>query len=98
MAGRFDRVDGFLGRLVFRAFGMLCVLVALISAYLAWRHATDWDTGSSVPALLFALAAVAAAGCVPYCFSHKRTFGEALDAMEGGTYDNARRPPGADSR
>lgn len=92
MAGRFDRIDSALGRLVFRAFGWLCAIVALVCGYAGWWHFSHWNPDFSyVPAILFGIAALAAASCVPYCLSRKRTFGEALDAMEGGVDTNARR-------
>lgn len=91
MAQRMDRLDGFLGRLVFRAFGVLCGIVALVCGYAAWWHIERWDPGISlVPTILFSLAALAAASCVPYCFSRNRRFVEALDAMEGGVGDQHR--------
>ena len=92
MARRMARIDGFLGRLVFRFFGLVCAAVALICAYAVWWHVEHWDPEVSlVPAILFGIAAVAAASCVPYCFSRNRRFVEALDAMEGGTGDQHRR-------
>jgi hypothetical protein len=94
MAKRLDRVDGFLGRLVFRAFGLLCALIALVCGYAAWWHAEHRVPDMSlVPTLLFGLAALAAASVIPYCFSRDRKFIEALDAMEGGGADLPRRRP-----
>lgn len=87
MARTFERLDGALGRLFFRAVGLLCALVALICAYAAWSHLSDWQDYSLIPTIMFAVAALAAGSCVPYCFSRKRTFAEALDAMEGGAGD-----------
>lgn len=91
MGGRIDRIDGFLGRLFFRAVGLLCLLIALGTAYAAWSHITGNRPYGWTPVILFGLAAVAAASCVPYCFARNRTFGEALDAMEGGVGDTNRR-------
>lgn len=92
MAGRFDRLDGFLGRLLFRFFGLLCAIVALVCAYAAWWHIKHWEPDISlVPTILFVLAVLAAASCVPFCFSRNRSFVEALDAMEGGIGDQHRR-------
>jgi hypothetical protein len=92
MAQRMDRINGFLGRLVFRLFGLVCAAIALICAYAAWWHIEHWDREVSlVPTILFGVAAVAAASCVPYCFSRNRSFVEALDAMEGGAGDQHRR-------
>lgn len=87
------RVDGFLGRLVFRAVGTGCAIVALVCGYAAWWHVEHWNADQSlVPTILFSLAALGAASCVPYCFSRKRSFVEALDAMEGGVGNQPRRP------
>lgn len=93
MSDRLQRVDAFLGRLVFRAVGAGCAIVALVCGYAAWWHLDNrGEIGSIVPFVLFALAAAGAASCVPYCFSRKRSFVEALDAMEGGVGDQPRRP------
>jgi hypothetical protein len=92
MAGRFDRIDGFLGRLFFRAIGILCAIVALIAVYAIWWHFTHWNAEYSLYVVaMFSLVAIAGFGVVPYCFSRKRTFGEALDSMEGGTGGTHRR-------
>ena len=90
MARRFERLDKALGRLVFRAFGLLFLLVASICAYAAWTHLADRQD-SLVPTIMFAVIALAFGACVPYCFSRKRTFTEALDAMEDDVPDLARR-------
>ena len=79
------KVDGFLGRLVFRAFGLLFALIALGCGYATIWHATHWDADYSLgPLLMFGLITIATASVVPYCFSRKRSLVEALDAMEGG--------------
>lgn len=92
MAGKFDRLDGFLGRLVFRTIGLVCAIVALVCGYAAWWHIDHWNPDFSlVPTILFGVAALAAGSCVPYSFSRSRSFGEALDAMEGGSGDLHRR-------
>lgn len=92
MARWFERLDGFLGRLVYRLVGVGCLLVSAVCGYAAWWHFIHrGEISSSVPAVLFGLVALAAASCVPYCFSRNRSFGEALDAMEGGTGDTNRR-------
>ena len=89
----YDRLDGFLGRLVFRAFGLLCGVVALVCGYAAWWQIEHWNPQYGwVPVILFGLAAIAAASCVPHCFSRRRSFVEALDAIEGGVADQPRRP------
>lgn len=84
MAHWADRLDGFLGRLVFRAVGSVCALIAFGTAYGAWKHVAAGRPYGWTPVVLFGLAAVAAASCVPFCFSRRRSFGEALDSMEGG--------------
>ena len=91
MAGRFDRIEGFLGRMFFRAAGVVCALVVLGSAFGAWNHYSAGRPFGWTPIILFALLSIAAGSCVPYCFSRNRTFGEALDAMEGGAGDTRRR-------
>jgi hypothetical protein len=91
MAGRFDRIDGFLGRLLFRCVGLVCVLIALGTAYAAWSHLADNRPYGWAPVILFGAAAIAAAGCVPYCFSRNRSFVEALDALESEVPDQPRR-------
>ena len=92
MAGLFDRVDGFLGRLVFRAAGLMCLLISLACIYAAWWHverreAVEWLW----PLILFGLSALAVAAVVPDCFSSRRSLIEALDAMESDVPDMQRR-------
>lgn len=91
MAGRFERLDGFLGRLLFCGVGLICSVVALGTGYAAWSHMSAGRPYGWAPVILFALAAIAAASCMPYCFSRNRNFGEALDAMEGGAGDTRRQ-------
>lgn len=92
MAGLLDRIDGFLGRLLFRAAGLACLLIAATCLYLAWWHVERRETVDwLLPAILFGLAALAAAAVVPYCFSRRRSFIEALDAMESEVPDMQRR-------
>lgn len=92
MRDRIGRIDGWLGRLFFRCVGLLCAAVALLSAYAVIWHLTHWNPAYSLwPAIMFSLVALAGLSVVPYCFSRKRTFGEALDAMEGGAGDQHRR-------
>lgn len=88
-----ERVDGFLGRLVFRAIGLLCAVIALGTAYGAWSQLSAGRPYGWTPVVLFGLLAIASGSCVPFCFSRRRTFGEALDAMEGSVADLPRRPP-----
>lgn len=92
MARRVDRLNRALGLLVFRAFGTLFAVVALICLYVAYRHATDWHEGSAAPAVMFGLIGVAFGSVVPYAFSRKRTFTEALDAMESADGVPPNRP------
>ena len=90
MAGRWEALDSFLGRLVFRTLGLVCLVIALAMTYAAWSHVSAGRPYGWTPPLLFGLAAIAAASCIPFCFSRRRNFGEALDAMEGGAGDIAR--------
>lgn len=92
MAQRFERLDQMLGRLIFRFFGMVFAGVSLVCLHAAYRYATDWYSGSLAPALMFGLIAAAFGSVVPYCFSRRRTFTEALDAMESDVPDYERRP------
>lgn len=93
MAGLLDGIDGLLGRLVFRAAGLVCLLISAACLYAAWWHVERRDTVEwLVPTILFGLAALGAAAVVPYCFSRRRRFIEALDAMESEVPDMRRRP------
>ncbi|HKX92019.1 MAG TPA: hypothetical protein VJM15_06290 [Sphingomicrobium sp.] len=83
--GSLDRLDGALGRLLFRAIGSLFAIVAGICLYVAYRYATDWRLDSWLPALMFMLIGAAFGSVVPYCFSRRRKLTEALDAMEDET-------------
>ncbi len=85
-----DRLNGFLGRLVFRAIGSLCAFIALACGYSVWWHLSRGLPDSWAPPLMFGVVAAAAAACVPYCFSHGRTFVEVLDAMESDVPDLSR--------
>lgn len=92
MANRFERIDGFLGRLFFRVIGTVCAIVALIALYAVFWHFTHWNAEYSlIVVIMFGLVAVAGLAILPYCYSRKRSLGEALDAMEGGTYDSNKR-------
>lgn len=92
MAHWLDRVDGFIGRVIFRAVALLCGVIALICAYAAWWQVEHWDPRNGwLPVILFALAAVAAASVIPFCLSRKRRLVEALDAMESDVPDLSRR-------
>ena len=91
MRHRLDRIDGLLGRMFFRAVGLLCTIVGLACAIAVLWHLTHWNDYSLVAALMFAVAGLAALSAVPYCFASNRSLGEALDVMEGGTGDPSRR-------
>jgi membrane protein YdbS with pleckstrin-like domain len=91
MARWIDRLDRTLGRLFFRAVGMVCAIVAIICGYAVWWHFTHWNPAYSLwPVIMFSVVALAAVSVLPHCFSRRRTFGEALDAMEGGAGDQHR--------
>lgn len=87
------RVDGFLGRLLFRTLGLICVAIAIGTAYAAWNHLSAGRPYGWTPVILFIVAAAAATVALPWCFSKRRTLGEALDAMEDSTPDMTRRDP-----
>lgn len=87
------RVDGFLGRLLFRMLGLICAAIAVGTAYAAWNHFSAGRPYGWTPVILFLLAAIASSIAVPFCFSRQRTFGEVLDAMEDSTPDMTRRDP-----
>lgn len=86
-------VDGLLGRLVFRAIGLICAAIAVGTAYAAWNHFSAGRPYGWTPVILFGLMAIASAIAAPFCFSRQRTFGEALNAMEDSTPDMTRRDP-----
>ncbi len=87
------RVDGFLGRLVFRAVGLLCVIVAAVAGYSAWSQFASGRPYGWAPVLLLGLIAVAFGSCAPFCFARRRTLAEALNAMEDSAPDMTRRSP-----
>ena len=88
------RVDGFLGRLLFRSVGLLCALVAAAAGYAAWSQYSAGRPYGWTSVLLLALVAAAFGACVPYCFARNRTLAEALNAMEDSTPDMTSPPPG----
>ena len=98
MGDHIQRLDKALGRLVYRTVGSVAVLLAGICAYAAWWHVARGMPNSWGPPLMFALAVIVIAAVVPYCFSRSRTFGEALDAMEGSAGDMKRRKDPSDMR
>lgn len=95
---RMERVDGFLGRLVFRAVGVGCMMISLATGYAAWSHISEGSPYGLAPVIMFGVASLLALSVVPYCFSRKRSFAEALDAMEGGVGDQPRPPRRAENR
>jgi hypothetical protein len=102
MANVFARIDGFLGRLVFRAIGCVTALITLAALWAALGSARPWEGGKSIAALLmFGAGAVIAGYVTRYCFSRERTFGDFIDTVEGDEADTARyrrlqhAPPGS---
>jgi hypothetical protein len=88
MANVFKRIDGFLGRLVFRAIGCVTALITLAALWAAFGSATPWEGSKSFAALLMFGAGAVIAGCVTrWCFGRERTFGEFIDAIEGDDSD-----------
>ena len=84
----FERIDGFLGRLVFRAIGCVTALITLAAVWAAFGSSTPWEGGKSLAALLMFGAGAVIAGCVTrWCFSRERTFGDFIDAVEGDDSD-----------
>ncbi|MGH6897336.1 MAG: hypothetical protein ACREJ5_12460 [Geminicoccaceae bacterium] len=89
MANVFERIDGFLGRLVFRAIGCVTALITLAALWAAFDSATPWEGSKSLAALLMFGAGAVIAGCVTrWCFSRERTFGDFIAAVEGDDTDN----------
>jgi hypothetical protein len=90
MANLGERIDGFLGRLVFRAIGCVTAFITLAAVWAAYDSATPWEGGKSLAALLmFGVGAVLAGSVTRWCFSRERTFGEFIAAVEGDDTDNA---------
>jgi hypothetical protein len=88
MANMAQRIDGFLGRLVFRAIGCVTASITLAAVWAAFASATPWQGGKSFAALLMFGAGAVIAGCVTrWCFGRERTFGELIDAVEGDDAD-----------
>jgi hypothetical protein len=89
------RIDGFLGRLVFRFVGLLTTGITIAAAYAAYQTLNSGDGMKSIIAfLMFGAGAVIAAALTRYCFSSKRTFGDIIQAIEGNDTEvgPARRP------
>jgi hypothetical protein len=96
MANVLERIDGFLGRLVFRAIGCVTALITLAALWAAVGSAKPWAGGKSLAALLmFGAGAVIAGGVTRYCFSRERTFGDVIDAVDGDDADTARHETSA---
>jgi hypothetical protein len=103
MANFVARLDGFLGRLVFRAIGCVSAFITLAALWAAFESARPWGGSKSVAALVMFGAGAVIAGCVArYCFSPERTFGDfiaAVDGEETDTVPDGRQPvPEAGSR
>ena len=88
MRNALDQINGLLGRLIFRAVGVGCALIAIACAYAAYWHVENREQDyAAVGAVLFGLATVAALAVMRFCFSPRRTLVEALDAMEDESPD-----------
>ena len=80
----FDRIDGFLGRLVFRVIGFVAVIMALTAAYAAGQSLAAADGLKSVVVfVMFSGGALLAGYAARHCFSSKRRFGELMHGAEG---------------
>ena len=91
MANAFARIDGFLGRLVFRALGCVTALITLAALWAAFGSARPWDGGKSLAAVVMFGAGAAIAGYVTrYCFARERTLGDFVDMVDGGETDTVR--------
>jgi hypothetical protein len=89
VANVFERIDGFLGRLVFRAIGCVTALITLAAVWAAFDSATPWEGGKTLAALLMFGAGAVIAGCVTrWCFSRERTFGDFIGAVDGDETDS----------
>jgi hypothetical protein len=89
LANVFARIDGLLGRLVFRAIGCATALITLAAGCAAFGSTMPWERSQSLAALLMFVAGAVIAGCATrWCFSRERTFGEFIEAIEGDDTDN----------
>lgn len=80
----FERIDGFLGRLVFRFLGLIAAGITLAAAYAAYQNLMSAEGAKSIVAFVMFGAGAAIAGFTTrYCFSGKRTFGDFVQAIEG---------------
>jgi hypothetical protein len=102
VANVFARIDGFLGRLVFRAIGCTTAFITLAAVWAAWDSATPWHGSTSLAALLmFGAGAVIAGFVTRWCFASERTFGDFVAVVGGDESDTAmreRRPRAAEAR
>jgi hypothetical protein len=84
----FDKIDGFLGRMLFMALGILPALMAPFAAFVAVKSLLHWQGWQSfVSFALFGSGAVAAGWAAAYCFSRKRTLGDVISAAESDPSD-----------
>jgi hypothetical protein len=91
MANVFERIDGFVGRLVFRAIGCVTALITFAALWAAFDSAKSWKGAGSLAALVMVGAGAVVAGCATrYCFSRERTFGDFIEAVDGDEADTAR--------
>jgi hypothetical protein len=101
VANVFARIDGFLGRLVWRAIGCVTACITLAALWAAFGSATPWNGVRSLAALLmFGAGAVLAGWVTRWCFAPERTLGDLVAAIDGDETDTAperRRPPQAGS-
>ena len=96
MANFIARLDGFLGRLVFRVIGCVTAFITVAALWAAFDSARPWEGGKSFAALVMFGAGAVIAGCITrYCFSRERTFGDFIAAVDGDDSDTVpdrRRP------
>jgi hypothetical protein len=81
MGSRTGRLDA-LGRLFFGVLGTLSTLAVLgcvVGLAYDWTHWSDRESPAAIA--LFLVACGAFGWCALHCFSRKRTFEEALDAL-----------------
>lgn len=91
MANLFARIDGFLGRLAFRAVGCVTAFITLAALWAAFETVRQWQGGKSLAALVMLVAGAVVAGCLTrYCFSRERTLGDFIDWVDGDEADTVR--------
>jgi hypothetical protein len=90
VANVFARIDGFLGRLVWRPIGCMTAIITLAAVWAAYHSVTPWNGSTSLAALLmFGPGAVIAGFVTRWCFARERTFGDFIAAVDGNDTDNA---------